>query len=95
MWVETHRCCVDGCPNMAAYDALHYEFDLSEGAVVLEPDPDCPTICVEHAIENERLAEGERRPGAVVAYPHTNRARKPGLTIYRQLQPQYAEESLT
>lgn len=92
MWVETHRCSVEGCPNLAAYDVLLYDFDLNEGAVAFEPDPDCPTICVEHAIDNERQAEGERRPGAVVGYPHTNLSRRRGFTVYRQLEPQYARE---
>lgn len=92
MWVETHRCAVEGCPNLAAYEVAHYDFDVAEGAIVFEPDESCPTICVEHAIENERRAVGDRRPGGLVEYPYTNRRVAPGLTIYRQLQPQYADE---
>ncbi|HUP31777.1 MAG TPA: hypothetical protein VM184_02000 [Gaiellaceae bacterium] len=92
MWVETHRCSVEGCPNLAAYEVVLYDFDLAEGAVVFEPDADCPTICVEHAIENERKAEGERRPGGAVRYPYSNRGGRPGFILYRQLQPHYAEE---
>ena len=92
MWVETHRCSVEGCPNLAAYEVVLYDFDLAEGAVVFEPDNDCPTLCVEHAIENERQAEGERLPGRVVHYPYTNRGGKLGITLYRQLQPHYANE---
>jgi hypothetical protein len=90
MWVETHRCSVDGCPNLAAYEVVHYDFDVDEGAVLFEPDEDCPTICVEHAIENERRAAGDRRLGGVVEYPYTNRRRATGLTVYSQLPPQYA-----
>jgi hypothetical protein len=82
-----HRCCVDGCPNEAAYEALLYDFEPEEGAVSFVPDGDCPYICVEHAIENERRAVGDRLPWGVVEYPHTNRAGHPGLTVYRQLEP--------
>jgi hypothetical protein len=92
MWVETHRCAVEGCPNLAAYEVVHYDFDVAEGAIVLEPDEACPTICVEHAIENERRAVGDRRPGGLVEYPYTNQRAAPGLTIYRQLQPHYGDE---
>jgi hypothetical protein len=92
MWVETHRCGVEGCPNLAAYEVVLYDFDPAEGAVVFAVDDDCPALCVEHALENERGAEGERRPGAVVRYPYTNRCEKPGLTIYRPLRHVYAEE---
>ena len=92
MWLETHRCAVDGCPNLAAYEVRHYDFDLAEGAVVFEVDEDCPAICVEHALENERRAEGERRPGAAVVYPYTNRRGATGISLYVQLEPHYADE---
>jgi hypothetical protein len=92
MWLETHRCAVDGCPNLAAYEVVHYDFDLAEGAVVVEPDEDCPAICVEHALENERRASEDRRPGAVVAYPYTNRRRSTGLSLYLQPGRHYADE---
>jgi hypothetical protein len=82
-----HRCSVDGCPNEAAYEALLYDFEPEEGAVSLVQDESCPYICVEHAIENEREASGERLPWQVVEYPFTNRARHAGLTVYRQLEP--------
>jgi hypothetical protein len=65
----THRCGVDGCPNLAAYEVLHYSFDLEEGATVFAQDESCPYICVEHAIDNERHAQGERIRGGVVQYP--------------------------
>jgi hypothetical protein len=90
MWLETHRCAVVGCPNLAAYEVRHYDFDVAEGAVVFVVDEDCPTICIEHARENEHAATGERRPGGVIAYPYTNQAGRPGFSLYVQLQPQYA-----
>jgi hypothetical protein len=92
MWIETHRCAVQGCPNLAAYEVLHYDFDLAEGAVVLAPDQGCPMICVEHAIDNETRAVAERGPGATVRYPYTNLSAASGFSIYRQLEPHYAEE---
>jgi hypothetical protein len=92
MWVETHRCAVEGCPNLASYEVALYDFDLEEGAVVFGPDVTCPTICAEHAIDNERGAEGERRPGAVVRYPYTNRGARSGFTIYLPLRHHYADE---
>lgn len=82
-----HRCCVEGCPNVAAYEVMVYDFDLEEGAVSLVPDDTCSFICVEHAIDNERRAVGERVPWGVVGYPLTNRDRHPGLAVYRQLEP--------
>lgn len=85
----THRCAVTGCPNLASYEVVHYAFDLAEGAVVFVEDDGCPYICVEHAIENERRATGERSAHAVVEYPFTNAARTPGISIYRQLEPAY------
>jgi hypothetical protein len=82
---ETHRCSVDGCPNLAAYDVMHYDFDLAEGAVRFEHDESCRYLCLEHVLENERNAAGERGPHALVSYPHTNRHRRPGVSIYLDL----------
>jgi hypothetical protein len=86
---ETHRCSVEGCPNLAAYEVFLYDFDAREGAVLFRQDDTCPYICVEHAIDNERQASGERRLHSVIAYPYTNRARVPGLSVYRQQEPAY------
>jgi hypothetical protein len=86
---ETHRCSVDGCPNIAAYEVSLYDFDEREGAVLFREDDTCPFICVEHAIDNERHASAERRLHAVITYPYTNRTRARGLCIYRQQEPAY------
>jgi hypothetical protein len=85
----THRCGVEGCPNLAAYEVMHYSFDPVEGAVVYARDETCPYICVEHAIDNERTAHGGRAMNVVVAYPYTNRAQRPGISIYLQQLPAY------
>jgi hypothetical protein len=86
----THRCCVDGCPNLAAYRVMLYDFDPAEGAVRFTEDESCPFICVEHAIDNERHSLGGHTPHSVVRYPHTNSGNSAGLSIYLQLEPAYA-----
>ena len=84
-----HRCCVDGCPNVASFEVRIYEFDPTEGALSLLEDETCPFICVEHAIDNERGASGSRRPWTPTTYPHTNRAGRHGICVYAQLEPAY------
>ena len=89
MTLESHRCCVHGCPNLAAYEVHRYQFDPLEGATVQLTDDSCPFICVEHAIDNERRAAGERMPWLPVEYPFTNGDRLPGVSVYMQLEPVY------
>ena len=80
---------MEGCPNLAAYDVIHYSLDLAEGAAIFAQDQTCPYIWVEHAIDNERGSQGEKAPDAAVDYPYTNRSRLPGISIYRQQEPAY------
>ena len=82
---ETHRCSVDGCPNLAAYRVLLYDFDSVGGAVRFGADETCPHLCLEHAVDNEQLAHGARGTHELVTYPHTNQGRERGLTIYLDL----------
>lgn len=89
MTIESHRCCVYGCPNLAAYEVHRYAFDPSEGALAFVVDDTCPFICVEHAIDNERQATGARLPWQAVGYPYTNAERHPGIAVYTQLEPAY------
>ena len=89
MTSASHRCCVDGCPNLAAYEVHRYVFDLEEGAVAQVVDESCPYICIEHAIENERGVTARREPWAIVDYPFTNLSQGPGVSIYVQLEPSY------
>jgi hypothetical protein len=84
---ETHRCTVDGCPNLAGYEVWLYDFDPAAGAVVFRRDDSCPYICVEHAIDNEHHAGEQRTLHARVPYPYTNREQAPGLTVYLDLPP--------
>ena len=82
---ETHRCSVDGCPNLAAYRVLLYDFDPVGGAVRFGPDETCTHICLEHAADNEQHAHGARGTHEQVTYPHTNRGGDRGLSIYLDL----------
>lgn len=84
---ETHRCAVEGCPNLAAYEVMLYDLDPAEGAVRFERDGTCPYLCVEHVQDNEHGARGERGVHGSVAYPHTNREGRAGLSIYLDLRP--------
>jgi hypothetical protein len=85
--IEVHRCSVDGCPNRAAYEVLHYDFDPAEGAVVFREDRTCAYICVEHAIENERRCTASVHDGHTIgAYPYTNAERASGRSIYRPVE---------
>jgi hypothetical protein len=84
---ETHRCSVDGCPSLAAYEVRHYDFDAAEGAVRFERDETCSYLCVEHAVENEQHGHGMPGLHTVVPYPHTNRDRRYGLSLYFDLPP--------
>jgi hypothetical protein len=70
---------------------IQYAFDLSEGAVRFSTHEDCPFICVEHALDNERHAVGTRSAHDIVAYPYTNASAAPGISIYRQLEPAYVD----
>jgi hypothetical protein len=82
---ETHRCSVDSCPSLAAYEVMLYDFDPEEGGVRFERDETCPYLCFEHTVDNERGAQGERAVHALVVYPHTNRDRRHGISVYLDL----------
>jgi hypothetical protein len=81
----THRCSVDGCPSLADYQVMLYDFDPAEGAIRFGADETCPYLCREHAAENEQHAHGERGTHARITYPHSNRDGVPGLSIYLDL----------
>jgi hypothetical protein len=84
---ETHRCSIEGCPNLASYEVRLYDFDAAEGAVLFERDDTCPYICFEHAIDNERQAPDRRDLHTAVAYPYTNLERRAGVCLYLDLRP--------
>jgi len=84
---ETHRCTVDGCPNLAAYRVMLYDFEPIGGTVRFEADVSCPYLCREHAADNEVQARGDRGTHARVVYPYTNRGGEHGVSLYLDLLP--------
>ena len=79
------KCRVDDCGKDADLEVILYDFYM-HGEVFFEQDFTCPYICMEHAMENESKAQGERRPRGTVHYPYTNRAMAQGFTIYRPIE---------
>jgi hypothetical protein len=75
----------DGCPSLADYRVLFYDFDPDEGAIRFLLDETCAYLCREHAAEYERHARGERGTHVRISYLYTNRDGAPGLSIYLDL----------
>ncbi len=78
------KCSVNGCENDAGLEVILYDF-YYHGDVFFEQDHTCPYICMDHAVENEAKADGERKPRGFILYPYTNREMAQGFTIYRPL----------
>jgi len=75
---------VPGCNRPAELEVILYDFYLNDGGEVFsEQDSTCPYICAEHAVKNEKQAEGVREPRGSVIYPYTNQNEVNGFTIYR------------
>jgi len=79
------KCKVEGCGADAEYEVILYDVYLNNGKVFFEQDFTCPYLCAKHVVENEKKAQGERKPRGVVDYPYTNRNAAQGFTIYRPL----------
>lgn len=79
-------CSIAGCGQRADFDVYVYDLRLQVSEGVVEEwytqDPTCPFVCRPHMLQNERDALGERRPGGLVVYPHTNRRFHLGYTKY-------------
>jgi hypothetical protein len=82
------ECKVEGCDSPATLEVILYDFysSLSGAKIFFEQDKTCPYICDQHAIENEKKAEGERKPRGHVSYPYTNQHGAQGFTIYRRIE---------
>ena len=80
------KCSVDRCGDDATCEVILFDVYMHDGSVFFERDFTCPYLCSKHVLENERGAEGERRPRNVVRYPFTNKHAAQGLTIYRPLE---------
>ena len=79
------HCCVEGCRNDATCEVILFDVYIPGGEVFFESDCTCPFLCAEHLVENEKGAQGERRPRGEVKYPHTNQNGAQGFTVYRPL----------
>lgn len=82
---ETVNCNVVGSSHKADYEVIHYNFSLSDGEVIFERDATCPFICRKHAMTNESMARGQRKPDGVMNYTYTNTSKTKGFTIYKPL----------
>lgn len=77
----TPNCYVEDCRADACFEVfLHDEY--VDGVVFHEQDFTCPFLCATHKDENERAAKGIRGPRQVVDYPHTNKHRALGWSVY-------------
>ena len=91
------QCGVENCGNLPVYEVILYDVYLNTGEVFYEQDITCPYLCSKHMIDNEQLARSMeitreeypiRRPRGFVHYPHTNKNRAQGFTIYRPIEQQ-------
>jgi len=83
--MQKPKCSVDGCDNDATCEVILFDVYMHNGSVFFERDFTCPYLCSQHVLENEKGAQGERRPRGDVLYPFTNKNNAQGFTIYRPL----------
>ena len=82
--MNSKSCSVSGCRDKAAVEVILYDL-YRDGEVFFEQDNTCPHLCRTHMLENEQGAVGERKPRAIIDYPHSNRNGAQGFTIYKPL----------
>jgi hypothetical protein len=85
---EKPKCSVTDCGEDAYVEVILYDVYTAkaERKVFFKRDHTCPFLCRDHMVENEKGAEGERKPRGVTRYPFTNRHAAQGFTIYRPLE---------
>ncbi len=83
------QCSVPGCNRGADYEVYLYDYYPVHNEEFFEQDFTCPFLCEFHMEENERDAEGEKRPRGVVDYPFSNRHGAQGYTKYAPLSEIY------
>ena len=79
-----HLCSVQNCSNHASAEVLLYDV-YESGEVFFERDFTCPYLCAQHVAANEASLLGERIPGTISRYKHTNQHCAQGFSIYRPL----------
>src|SRR5262249_39083980 len=82
---RSQACSVPGCDKPASVQVRLYDAYFEDGTIFDEEDVTCPRLCVEHLLENEEKAKGERRPRGSVRYPYSNQRLAQGFTVYRIL----------
>lgn len=83
---ERQPCSVPQCANFAKYEVIHFDCSLTTpDKVFFQRDQTCCFICTQHQVENEAKAVGQRAPGGDMTYPHTNKSRMRGYSIYKPL----------
>lgn len=83
------QCSVIGCPRPADYEVYLYDFYSFQSEEFFEQDYTCPFLCNEHMEQNEREAEGERKPRGFVRYPFSKQNFAQGYTTYAPLSDIY------
>jgi hypothetical protein len=83
------QCSVTGCVRPADYEVYLYDYYPSQNEEFFEQDYTCPFLCDEHMEQNEREAEGERKPRGFVRYPFSNQNFAQGYTTYAPLSDDY------
>jgi hypothetical protein len=84
---ERPPCSVPDCSNLADVEVRLYDiYPYQEGAQIFdERDFTCPFLCAEHVAENERTADGERKPRGFIRYKYSNGHGAQGFSVYRYL----------
>ena len=78
-------CSVSDCRKVAVCKVFRQDFDIAGGEPICDPDDSCPYLCREHLTENEQQAKGIRNLRGLVTYPHTNKLKLKGVSIYMPL----------
>lgn len=84
-------CSVEGCQNIAEFEAVLYDFYDFNNLTFYEQDLTCPFICQSHLNENEEQAVGERKPRGIMSYPYTNRHKAQGYSKYNPIESIYPQ----
>lgn len=79
------KCCVSGCDSDASVEVLLYDFYSHSNEEFSERDFTCPYLCGVHQDENERGIVGVRKHRGSPRYPHSNKHRAQGYTVYRNV----------
>lgn len=83
------KCSVPTCGRLAEYEVYLFDYYPVHDEEFFEQDFTCPFLCDGHMEENEKRANGDRKPRGHVEYPFTNRHYAQGYTTYAPLSDVY------